>query len=105
MRADRLRREASPLHRLANQVADRPGREPRTLPHLATPVVRPEERSRIAQPTTRFGEIGQEQAGYLRLDGDLPIAATLAASDRDHETAVRIVVKIPHIEPDCLSSP
>jgi hypothetical protein len=52
--------------------------------------VRPEERSWVTQPTTGFGEIGQEQARHLRLDGDLPVATTFTASDRDHEPSVEI---------------
>jgi hypothetical protein len=68
-------------------------------------VVRSEERARVAEPTTGLGEIGQEQPGHLRLDGNLPVAAALAASDREQESAVRIVVKIRYIEPDRLSSP
>ena len=67
--------------------------------------MRPEERAGVAQPTTGLGEIRPECAGDLRLDRNLPVAATLTASDRDHEPAVRIVVKIRHIEPDRLPSP
>jgi hypothetical protein len=37
---------------------------------------------------------------HFGLNRYLPGAATLAASDRDHEIAVRIIVKIGHIKPD-----
>src|SRR5262245_28864387 len=57
MRADRLRSQAGLPHRLSDQVADRPGREARLLAQMVPSVVRPEERPRVAQPTSGFGEI------------------------------------------------